>query len=274
METEIVKSDLILKNLHQVLLHARQRFENEFQMQEVVLRDNFKIAFRNFLAKRDCAVEYFDHTTIVTNSSGQNIYIANQWFVIASYFVDFCTEMQSYRELFIKIGKRMGYGAITKMNPFAERLRSTPTSKDKEQFLHHAVNVLREEFPNSSDNYNQVAYYLWMFASDYKWWAGSKTINRHDFFISSILNQLNVVNANSEYLAIIVDYYSSVLSLRILVDKVETFTVGFIPKKSTSKEPDTPQETDRVHDPIVNNYGAPFAGISISAASFERFHSN
>ena len=100
---KIIESTQILKDLNAVLGKSKERFANEFIMQDVTLNDSFKVAFRNYLFIKKCEVEYFDKTTIVTNSIGQNIYIANQWFVIASYFVDFCTEMLTYRTLFIKI---------------------------------------------------------------------------------------------------------------------------------------------------------------------------
>lgn len=193
---ELIESTQILKNLNEVLAKAKERFSNEFVMQEVTLNESFKVAFRNYLYTKDCEVEYFDKTTIVTNSIGQKIYIANQWFVIASYFVDFCTEMLTYRALFVKICKRMCMDA-KEMKKYATRLKTLPTEEDKCEFFNVAMQMLKTDFPGRDEEYRLVVGYLWMFVSDYKWWAGNKTVDRHDFYISALLNQMNVVNNNS-----------------------------------------------------------------------------
>ena len=72
-----IETTQILKNLNTALAHAKDRFTHEFIMQEVILNDTFKISFRNYLFTKDCNVEYFDKTTVVKNSTGQHIYIAN-----------------------------------------------------------------------------------------------------------------------------------------------------------------------------------------------------
>ncbi len=270
---EIIESTQILKNLKSVLAKAKSRFTHEFVMQEVTLNDTFKVTFRNYLFTKDCEVEYFDKTTVVTNATGQHIYIANQWFAIASYFVDFCTEMLTYRTLFVKICKLM-YMDAKAMKEYATKLKSLSTEEDKEEFINVAMQMLRDDFPGRDDEYKNVADFLWKFASDYKWWAGNKTVDRHDFYISALLNQMNVVNNNSEYLAIIVNSYASTLKLRLLVENVENFTIGM--KVNTYDEYDE-EETNigLVSEPQqhMNKVPTKSKGISISAASLERFQS-
>lgn len=268
-----IETTQILKNLNTALAHAKDRFTHEFIMQEVILNDTFKISFRNYLFTKDCNVEYFDKTTVVKNSTGQHIYIANQWFAIASYFVDFCTEMLTYRALFVKICKLMGMDAKT-MKEYATRLKTLSTEEDKVSFVNVAMQMLKNDFPGREDEYKNVAGYLWKFASDYKWWAGNKTIDRHDFYISALLNQMNVVNNNSEFLAIIVNSYASNLKLRLLAENVENFTIGI--KVNTYKYYDeVEQDEGFVSDsPLyINETPKKNAGISISAASLERFQS-
>ncbi|MCF2564782.1 hypothetical protein I6E12_11815 [Prevotella brevis] len=268
-----IETTQILKNLNTALAHAKDRFTHEFIMQEVILNDTFKISFRNYLFAKDCNVEYFDKTTVVKNSTGQQIYIANQWFAIASYFVDFCTEMLTYRALFVKICKLMGMDAKT-MKEYATRLKTLSTEEDKVSFVNVAMQMLKNDFPGREDEYKNVAGYLWKFASDYKWWAGNKTIDRHDFYISALLNQMNVVNNNSEFLAIIVNSYASNLKLRLLAENVENFTIGI--KVNTYKYYDEVQQDEGfVSDsPLyINETPKKNAGISISAASLERFQS-
>ena len=266
----LIEPNLILKDLNEVLFYAKERFAKEFIMQEVKLNDAFKLAFRKYLRTKGNSVLFLEYTTIVKNKKNQHIYIANQWFVIASYFVDFCTEMLTYRALFEKICKRKGLNSI-RMKKYTLHLRSNPTSQDKIQFLEVAEKLLKEEFADVEDDYKKVASYLWIFVSDYSWWSGSKTVDRQDFYVSPLLNQLKVVNASSEYLATIVNSYASVLSLRVLVDNVLKFTIGlrtnaYIPRKFTDYvSGDVMQESD------YESNNTEFKGISISAASLERF---
>lgn len=271
---EIIESTQILKNLNKVLENARSRFTHEFIQQEVCLNDTFKLAFRDYLIAKNCDVEYFDKTTVVTNSTGQNIYIANQWFAIASYFVDFCTEMLTYRTLFVKICKLMCMDAKA-MKEYATRLKTLPTEEDKSKFENIATEILKNDFPGRDNEYKEVAGYLWKFASDYKWWAGNKTVDRHDFYISALLNQMNVVNNNSEYLAIIVHSYASTLKLRILVESVENFTIGMkigdYDNHAVEDEYVGIASEPTIH--LDNTHSIRGKGISISAASLERFQS-
>ena len=87
------------------------------------------------------------------------------------------------------------------MKEYATRLKNYPTAEDKDVFVNVALQMLRNDFPRRENEYQDVAEYLWNFVSDYKWWAGNKTVDRHDFYISALLNQMSVVNNNSEYLA-------------------------------------------------------------------------
>ncbi len=264
-----MESRQILKNLHAVLVYAKERFNNEFFSQEVVLDERFKAIFREYMESRGKKIDYFEHTTELTNREGQQIYIPNQWFAIASYYVDFCTELLTYQQYFEKVCDSIGIGDSKSKKDYATRLKSLPSADDKATFISAAVKILKEEFPNA-DEHERVAGYLWKFVSDYSWWAGSKTVNRHDFYISPILNQLNVVNASSEFLAEIVLSYSSDLSLRKMVEQLDNFTIGIRKNKySPSKtEKESYEEAEEV-SVSVRNSG--FMGISISAASLERF---
>lgn len=261
----------ILKNLHAVLVYAKEHFGNEFLNQEVILNDVFKNTFREYMETKDKRIDYFEHTTVLTNRDGQKIYIANQWFAIASYYVDFCTELLTYQQYFEKICLYMGICDGQGKKDYATRMKNLPSGEDKIRFISAAITILRDEFPNA-DEYERVAGYLWTFVSDYGWWAGSKTINRHDFYISPILNQLNVVNANAEFLAEIVLSYSSELRLRKMVERLEDFTVNIRKNEyQPSKiERESYEEAEEISVPYQSTG---FRSISISAASLERFQS-
>ena len=261
----------ILKNLHAVLYYGREHFNNEFVNQEVVLDDKFKVVFQEYMEKRGKEIEFFQHTSVLTNREGQQIYIANQWFAIASYFVDFCTELLTYQQYFEKVCDAIGVCSSPDKRDYATRLKNIPGIDDKNQFCSAAVRILTKEFPDE-ENYDRVTGYLWKFVSDYSWWAGSKTVNRHDFFISPILNQLNVVNANAEFLAEIVLSYSSNLKLRRMVERLENFTVG-IRKNNYSPTDIEIESYNEAENITIPQKTSNFMSISISAASLERFQS-
>lgn len=264
-------SKQILKNLHAVLIYAKERFSNEFLNQEVVLTERFKYVFREYMESKDKNIDYYEHTTILSNREGQQIYIANQWFAIASYYVDFCTELITYQQYFEKVCNFMGYRDSNSKKDYATRIKNLHTLDEKTSFISSAVTILKEDFPDA-DDYERVAKYLWRFVSDYGWWAGSKTVNRHDFYISPILNQLNVVNANAEFLAEIVLAYSSELRLRKMVERLEDFTVNI--RKNEYLPSDIERESYEEAEEISNTLLSKGSwGISISAASLERFQS-
>lgn len=268
---QVIESKQILKDLHQVLVDAKKRFTDEFIAQEVKLSDTFKVTFRNMLNKKNCTVEYFSYTTVVNNTFGQQIYIANQWFVIASYFVDFCSEMLSYQSLFFKICERIGLNHKG-MKEYATRLKEAPTMEDKSSFMATALEMLNDDYFDVHDDKHKVATYLWKFVSDYSWWSGNKTVDRNDFYFSALLNQMNVVNASAGYLATIAWYYSCVLSLRLLVDNTDNFTIDLKKRTITVKPYKTEPQTDTKLCESNEIYKAN-KGISISAASLERFQS-
>lgn len=153
---QVIESKQILKDLHQVLVDAKKRFTDEFIAQEVKLSDTFKVTFRNMLNKKNCTVEYFSYTTVVNNTFGQQIYIANQWFVIASYFVDFCSEMLSYQSLFFKICERIGLNHKG-MKEYATRLKEAPTMEDKSSFMATALEMLNDDYSDVHDDKHKVA---------------------------------------------------------------------------------------------------------------------
>lgn len=266
-----IESHQILKNLNAVLTYSVERYKNEFEWQEIRLTAEFKTALKSYLAKKGADIEYFDVTSIVTTSrNSQWIFIANQWFAIGSYFVDFCTELLTYQGYFLKICKYLNKGG-DEAQEYAKKLRTSPTVLDRNNFLRIALNVLERDFPRNPDCQN-AANYLWKFVSDYSWWAGSKYVSRRDFYISAVLNSLNVVNANSEFLAEIVHYYASNLQLRLLVENIGRFTINSKTKSYTPsiREQESYKEAEH-YDENVMQGSTRQGGISISAASLERF---
>ena len=85
----------------------------------------------------------------------------NQWFYIASYFTDLYNELMKY--------KRYALLVATK-----ERLKVLDDSQldEKEREKLYKLDLTE---PSKK--------YLERFVTDYKWWAGAKTIDRGDFYV-------------------------------------------------------------------------------------------
>ena len=264
----------ILKDLNAVSTYAKQRFHNEFVAQEFVLNDSFKSAYQKYLSTKECSIEFLTHTSIITTKAGKKIYVANQWFAIASYMVDFCTELLTYKYFLIKICGLMHVN----VEVYIKRMKDTLNPLDSQHFLTAARKFLQEEFPRYPDIEN-VSQYLLNFVSNYSWWFGNKTIDRADFFVSPVLNALNIVNVSHGYVADIIFAFSTDICLRRLVENLESFTINPRINKYTPDEEETKlyqlaegcPEINMVCDD--NAEYRPSPTISISAASLNRFRS-
>lgn len=262
----------ILKNLHSVLELAKSRYQSEYISQDVVLADQFQDDFRRcILASTTNQIEYLQHTTILRNKNGQVTYIPNQWFVVASYFVDFCTELLTYQRFFLEICKRKSLSK-PQMKEYAVTLRSMPTQFEKDEFLLIALEICKEKFPGYENEYPQVVNYLWRFVSDYSWWAGSKTIDRGDLYVSPLLSMLNLVAASSSFAAEIVNLYATDFDLRVEVDDPRNIAIGLRVNEAVSQVED--EEIEEYAEMPIESQPQKRIKISISAASLERFHSN
>lgn len=208
-----------LKNLHLLIQQASTRYANEFVWQDVKLTDEFKNAYAEVLQSNAYDIEFFDCSAVITTSQGRYIFVPNQWFVIASYPLDVYMELMYYKEQIKGIADFLG----KQLTPYVKQLRDQPTSADKSSFFEATEFVLREKI--APEKIPDAKNRLWRFVSDYSWWSGQKTIDRTDFYMSVVLNMLNLVNASQGYVADIINVYANDLHLRMLVDKVDKFTV-------------------------------------------------
>ena len=108
---------------------------------------------------------------------------------------------------------------------YAKLLRDNATSVDRDVFIDCAKNIFETVCSNPL-MIDESATRLWRFVNDYAWWSGQKTIDRGDFYMSVMLNMLNLVNASQGYVADIVNAYASDDTLRELVRSVDGFTVN------------------------------------------------
>ncbi len=213
--------DHILKNLHSLIRNSALAYMNEFIWQDIELTTEFKTAFSDYLRKNGSDVEFLGATAVITSSSTKYIFVPNQWFVIASYTVDVLEELQRYKNYFKIISDRLG----KQPDEYAKKLRDAASSSDKTDFIDCAKGLFRS-FCSDEERIEESASRLWRFVNDYAWWSGKKTIDRGDFYVSVILNMLNLVNASQGYVADIVNAYVTDHRLRSLVKTVDSFTVN------------------------------------------------
>ena len=211
----------ILRNLHNLIRNSTLKYTNEFIWQDIELTNEFKSEYFSYLNENGYDIEFLEHTAIITTPSLKYIYVPNQWFVIASYAVEVYVELIKYKNYFKRIADSLGRRA----DVYAKQLRDEADYKRRNEFI-ECANDMFASFCSEKEMVDEAALRLWRFVSDYSWWSGQKTIDRGDFYISVVLNMLNLVNVSQGYVAEIVAAYGDNQQLRNLVEITDGFTVN------------------------------------------------
>lgn len=216
-----MKNEDILKDLRALIRQSTIHYNQDFTWQDVELTKEFKDAYEEYLEKNKWKIEYYNATSVITTPTSKNIFVPNQWFVMASYAVGVYSELQRYKTYLEKIAEKQS----ERMDTYARKLRDQPHSVDKDAFLYSGNQVFHLEY-SSVERTNKAANRLWRFATDYSWWSGQKTVDRGDFYLSVVLNMLNLVNASQGYVGDIVNAYGSSPKLLALTKELEMFTLN------------------------------------------------
>lgn len=211
----------VLKNLSTLIRTSSMHYNQEFKWEDVELTNEFKDAYEEYLDRNNWKIDYYNATSVITTPTAKNIFVPNQWFVMASYAVGVYCELLRYKGYFERIADAGNF----KRDEYAKQLRDTPLSVDKMVFLDNGKNILCEDFGNKYE-IDEAAERLWRFATDYSWWSGQKTIDRGDFYLSVVLNMLNLVNASQGYVGDIVNAYGSDEHLMNLTRSLSSFTMN------------------------------------------------
>lgn len=209
----------ILRDLGAVIRQSTIHYNNEFIWQDVELTKDFMDAYKEYLDSRDWKIEYFDSTSVITSPSSKYIFVPNQWFVIAAYAVGVFAELNKYKSLFTRVAD----ARQEKTDSYARMLRDDTHNVDMTAFLETGKAVIIEDC-GEEKNAERASKRLWRFATDYSWWSGQKTIDRGDFYVSVVLNMLNLVNASQGYVGDIVNAYGSDSHLMELTKKLSRIT--------------------------------------------------
>lgn len=194
-----------LLDLHELGKTLQTKFESVFTPDDVELPSSFKDSVKELGGYKYDYKNYLVHIY----SDELNGYIPNQWFIIASFFVDYYLEVQKYKTLLVESLKSCGLTKAddrkTIMAMYSTELGNKP--KDKPYNLHKSETIAKVKekasailsHAQSLDEHDRN--YLIKFVSDYDWWYGGKTIDRGDFYVSPILALAKVVNASHSYIA-------------------------------------------------------------------------
>ncbi|NLT47079.1 MAG: hypothetical protein GXX92_01570, partial [Clostridiales bacterium] len=217
----MAEKDHILKNLHSLIRNSALTYMNEFVWQDIELTEEFMKTYEEYLDSNRYDIEFLGATAVITSPSAKYIFVPNQWFVMASYAVNVYEELSRYKDYFKKVADKLH----KKPESYAKTLRDSATVADRNEFISCAKTIF-SSFCSDASLVDEASTRLWRFVNDYSWWSGQKTIDRGDFFVSVILNMLNLVNASQGYVADIVYAYANNPDLKELVKSIDSFTVN------------------------------------------------
>lgn len=209
----------ILRDLRAMIRQSAIHYNQDFSWQDVELTQEFKDAYEEYLENNKAKIEYNTATSVITTSTSKNIFVPNQWFVMASYAVGVYSELHRYKAYLERVSDLQR----ERLDVYAKKLRDQTHEIDKTAFIAAGNQILQLEY-NSGNNTEKAVSRLWRFATDYSWWSGQKTVDRGDFYYSVVLNMLNLVNASQGYVGDIVNAYGSSSKLLALTKDLGNFT--------------------------------------------------
>ncbi|WCG37616.1 AAA family ATPase [Aerococcus urinaeequi] len=187
-------------------------------MNDIILPSQFKKAFSD---EKPGDILFKKYTAVYTATKGLHIYLANQWFYLASLTAEYCSELLHYKKVLYEV-----------FDEFEKNL----SSDDKKELIKEAKNksesdlasmIEGTEFYNLEQNQSEeeIKELLIKFISDENYSHAGKTIDRGDFFYSPILNLANVVAVSSNYIADLSAFFAENPQLnKILLDSFDELT--------------------------------------------------
>ncbi len=213
---QLTKHTRMLADLKKLVERTKANLDANFTVDEIILSDEFKTAYKNVLAKeRRDTVEFLEHTAVFTTESNKlKIYAPNQWFIIAAYTVEYIQRFREYKVITDKIVEKIKNQLRTTEQKFERNFydnlrdpskpRHSEALRQFEQELNNFLPVATSEEENANNRSNLIS-----FVTDYSWWSGKKTIDRADSYESPTLSMLGVVNVSQGHIAKISELYAN-----------------------------------------------------------------
>jgi hypothetical protein len=225
----------MLEDLNNLAKIAKQKCDN-YDKKEFLFSSEFKLKYSEVLKNEE--ITFYDYTSIVKTSTSLIIIVPNQWFVIASFFIEYLTALKVYKSKVVEL--RIDKDTINNI-----RNNKTIDSITEEKINTHFVdNVSKERFIK--------------FLNDYDWWHGSKTIDRTDFYVSPILSLASVINNSQSYISEITNLLSDNIELSSILSKdYNNYEIENLSKKTIVKLQDKKLRTilNNTFKFILKNFG-------------------
>ena len=172
-----MENNEILKDLRALIRQSTMHDSEDFIWQDVELTNEFKEAYESYLEGIKWRIEYYNATSVITTPTSKNIFVSNQWFVIASYAVGVYSELNRYKTYFEKIANINGQ----RTDSYAKSLKDDTASVDKDLFIKSGERILHAEYSDDEQRIKRGVGRIWRFVTDYLWWSGQKTVDRSTF---------------------------------------------------------------------------------------------
>ncbi|WP_396157541.1 AAA family ATPase [Flavobacterium sp.] len=168
----------MLEDLNKLALEAKRR-SDDYDKKEFIFSIEFKSKFKELLPYYN--ITFYNYTSVVSTATNLLIIVPNQWFVIASFFNRYISALKIYKD---------------KVNELRIDKATINSIRDNKIIDSETENKIIKEFQD-----NTTADRFRRFLTDYEWWFGSKTIDRTDYYVSSILSLASVINNSQSYIA-------------------------------------------------------------------------
>lgn len=190
-----------LSDLNHVVIETKRKIADSFRNRDVQLSGNFKTILRQALHRKGDDVSFYDYSTVVKIGQSHNdVLISNQWFYLAYFVVDYFKSLNEYKSTLMEI-KNSSFPAM----PSREYNDLIKNQKDKEHITQNLDEAIDAYFGDDNESSLRIKKFL----TEYSWWNGQKTIDRHDYYESPVLNIMGVVNNSHSYMADIIKLYAA-----------------------------------------------------------------
>jgi len=193
----------MLRNLNDLAITSKEHYHDTFVNEDFKLNRDFKERLSEVLEAKGITIQYFDYSAEISTSTNMKIFCPNQWFYIATFVVEYVSELIRYKSVLDELAVS-GVGGMSRKQ-FMDKIKLLKENADIDEFAPEIKGAIYNHFPQSVTS----AEYLCRFITDYSWWHGSKTIDRGDYFVSPTLSLLELVNVSQGYVADIVYHLAS-----------------------------------------------------------------
>lgn len=153
----------ILKDLRALIRQSTIHYNQDFTWQDIELTQEFKDAYEEYLENNKAKIEYNTATSVITTSTSKNIFVPNQWFVMASYAVGVYSELHRYKAYLEKVSEMQQQ----RLDVYARVLRDQTHTVDKTAFITAGNKIFQVDI-EAGHSVEKASNRLWRFATEYR----------------------------------------------------------------------------------------------------------